>query len=175
MKLLNKSFMVILFVSLILGQTICAQNTTFTLTAQGVGPVQLGIDPNDLPESVPGLYASKSYNDPLANYLSDDEDDDWGMFEGWQFFDEEGNELFNATVDSIGQICEITISTPNILTPEGIHVGMTQKQVEAYKGVKKIPPSKWADFPRLTYEYGKYELLMDWEDGKTVQEICLSE
>lgn len=166
MKLLNKSFMVILFVSLILGQTIWAQNTTttFTLTAQGVGPVQLGVDPNDLPESVPGLYASKSYNDPLANYLSDDEDNDWGIFEGWQFFDAEGNELFNATVDSIGQICEITISTPKILTPEGIHVGTPQQQLDKIKGAQRIDPDPLADeiYARLSYELNG---ITYWIDG----------
>ena len=137
------------------------------ITDNGIGPVVLGTDVAKLPASYKGVYAKK---EKLEDW---DCGDILGYF--WMFYDEKGKENFRVDVDDNNKIISITVYTPNMPMQNGMHVGMTQKQVEAYKGVKKIPPSKWADFPRLIYEYGKYELLMDWEDGKTVQEIYFSE
>lgn len=152
-----------LFVSLIMGQTGWSQSGSinYTLTSNGIGPVQLGVNPNELPESIPGLYASKSHSDPLAQYLSDDEDDDWGVFEGWEFLDEEGETVFTADVDSLGLICEITISSPNFLTAEGLHVGSSPQQVETVKGAQKILPNPMADFGRVSYQLNGITLWID--------------
>lgn len=143
-----KRFILLFLVSFIIGLHGRAQTNTppFVLTSQGVGPVQLGVNPNELPESVPGLYASKTFSDPLAQYLSDDEDD-WGIFEGWEFKDEDGNNVLTADVDSTGLISEITVKSPNILTGEGLHVGMPRKEIEAVQGVLKIEPDPLADYP----------------------------
>lgn len=147
-----KRFILLFLVSFIIGLHGRAQTNTppFVLTSQGVGPVQLGVNPNELPESVPGLYASKTFSDPLAQYLSDDEDD-WGIFEGWEFKDEDGNNVLTADVDSTGLISEITVKSPNILTGEGLHVGMPRKEIEAVQGVLKIEPDPLADYPQDSY------------------------
>ena len=159
----SQLFSLFLFVSLIMGQTGWSQSGSinYTLTSNGIGPVQLGVNPNELPESIPGLYASKSHSDPLAQYLSDDEDDDWGVFEGWEFLDEEGETVFTADVDSLGLICEITISSPNFLTAEGLHVGSLPQQVETVKGAQKILPNPMADYGRVSYQLNGITLWID--------------
>ena len=173
----TKRFILFLFVSLVLGQTGWSQsdNNTFTLTSQGIGQVQLGVDPNELPESIPGLYASKSFSDPLAQYLSDDDDDDWGVFEGWEFLDDEGNTVFTAEVDSLGLICEITISSPDILTADGLHVGSTPHQVEKNKGAQKIMPGPWEDNGRVRYQLNGITLWIDdflIDDGHSEERVA---
>lgn len=142
-----------------------AKPNKLVITDKGIEPVVFGANPVSLPASCKGVYAKKEKQEIW----------DCGDFMGyyWQFYDEKGKEIFSAEVDEKNKICSITVTTPNIPMENGMHVGMTQKQVEAFKGVKKIVPDEWADFPRLSYEIGKYTLWMDWEDGKTVQEILL--
>lgn len=137
------------------------------ITAKGIPPVVFGANPANLPASCKGVYARKS-KEAL---------EDCGEFLGyyWQFYDEKGREIFRADIDDKNKICGITVTTPAIPMENGMRVGMTRKQVEAYKGVKKIVPDKWADYPRLSYEYGKYTLNMDWEKGNVVAEILVGE
>ena len=123
---------------------------TFTLTADGIGPVQLGAKALDLPESVPQLYASKVSDIFIDEEMPDEED--MPEFATWYFYDEEGEVVFTATQDSIGYINEITISSPNIFTAEGIHVGTPQQQVDAIAGIQKIESGPWEDNPRDGYE-----------------------
>ena len=145
--------------------TTTTKSSKAVIADKGIEPVVFGINPVSLPASCNGVYAKKEKQELW----------DCGDFIGyyWQFYDEKGKEIFSAETDEKNKICSITVTTPDIPMENGMHVGMTQKQVEAYKGVKKIIPDEWADFPRLSYEFGKFTLLMDWEDGKTVQEILL--
>lgn len=139
------------------------------ITAKGIPPVVFGANPANLPASCKGVYARKSKEELW----------DLGDFMGyyWQFYDEKGRQIFRAEVDDKNKICGITVTTSTIPMENGMRVGMTRKQVEAYKGVKKYVPGKWADesYARISYEYGKYTLYMDWEKGNIVAEIEFGE
>lgn len=139
------------------------------MTARGIPPVVFGANPANLPASCKGVYARKSKEELW----------DCGDFMGyyWQFYDEKGREIFQAEVDDKNKICGITVTTSAIPMENGMRVGMTRKQVEAYKGVKKYVPGKWADesYARISYEYGKYTLYVDWENSNIIAEIEFGE
>lgn len=142
-----------------IGPQAMAQNSTYTLTANGIGPVQLGKKAVELPESVPGLYDSKLSDVYIDEEMPDDED--MPEFATWYFYDEEGETVFTAIQDSLGYISEITISSPNILTAEGLHVGSLPQQVETIKGAQKILPDPMADFGRVSYQLNGITLWID--------------
>ena len=139
------------------------------MTARGIPPVVFGANPANLPASCKGVYARKSKEELW----------DCGDFMGyyWQFYDEKGREIFRAEVDDKNKICGITVTTSTIPMENGMRVGMTRKQVEAYKGVKKYVPGKWADesYARISYDYGKYTLYVDWENSNIIAEIEFGE
>lgn len=141
------------------GSQAMAQTSTYTLAANGIGPVQLGAKALDLPESVPGLYDSKMSDVYIDEEMPDDED--MPEFATWYFYDEEGETLFTATQDSIGIITEITISSPNILTAEGLHVNAPRQQVDAIKGAQKIMPMPGEDYGRVSYQLNGITLWID--------------
>lgn len=142
-----------------------SKSNKVVLTDKGIYPVLLGGNVETLPASYQGVYAKKSKEELW------DCDDFIGYY--WQFYNAKGEEIFSASIDDDGIVIGITVTTSAIPMENGMHVGMTRRQVEAYKGVKKIVPDKWADYPRLYYEIGKFTLCMDWEDGKIVTEIDL--
>ena len=142
-----------------------SKSNKVVLTDKGIYPVLLGGNVETLPASYQGVYAKKSKEELW------DCDDFLGYY--WQFYNAKGEEIFSASIDDDGIVIGITVTTSAIPMENGMHVGMTRRQVEAYKGVKKIVPDKWADYPRLYYEIGKFTLCMDWEDGKIVTEIDL--
>ena len=129
-QVVNKLMLILVLCLTLVGThaTALAQ-TTYALTPNGVGPVQLGVKAIELPESVPQLYDSKVSDVYIDEEMPDDED--MPEFATWYFYDEEGETVFTATQDSLGYICEINICSPKILTPEGIHVGMPQRQLDA--------------------------------------------
>lgn len=131
------------------GSQAMAQTSTYTLAANGIGPVQLGAKALDLPESVPGLYDSKMSDVYIDEEMPDDED--MPEFATWYFYDQDGETVFTAIQDSLGYICEISICSPKILTPEGIHVDTPQRQLDAIKGAQRIDPDPMADYGRLSY------------------------
>ena len=141
------------------GSQAMAQSSTYTLTANGIGPVQLGAKALDLPESVPGLYDSKVSDFYIDEEMVDDED--MPEFVTWYFYDEEGETVFTATQDSIGFITEITISSPNILTAEGLHVNAPRQQVDTIKGAQKIMPLPGEDYGRVSYQLNGITLWID--------------
>ena len=153
-----KLFIVLCLTSI--GPQAMAQTSTYTLTANGIGPVQLGMKAVELPESVPGLYDSKLSDVYIDEEMPDDED--MPEFATWYFYDEEGETVFTAIQDSLGYISEITISSPNFLTAEGLHVGSSPQQVETVKGAQKIMPAPLADFGRVSYQLNGITL---WIDG----------
>ena len=141
--------------------------TKYVITENGIGPILLGINCKSLPASVPGLYTRKAHQVPTEEEI----EESWYYFQGWMFYDEKDNEVISVEEDDDGIGYLIVVHSNKFQMENGMHVGMTQKQVESYKGVKKIVPGEWEDYPRLRYEIGKITLLMDWEDGKTVQGI----
>lgn len=149
---------IVLFLTAI-GPQAMAQTSTYTLTANGIGPVQLGMKAVELPESVPGLYDSKLSDVYIDEEMPDDED--MPEFATWYFYDEEGETVFTAIQDSLGYISEITISSPNILTAEGLHVGSLPQQVETVKGAQKILPDPMADYGRVSYQLNGITLWID--------------
>ena len=128
-----------------------AAQSTYTLTANGIGPVQIGVKAIELPESVPNLYDSKVSDVYIDEEMPDDED--MPEFATWYFYDEDGEVVFTATQDSEGYISEINISSPKFLTPEGIHVGTPQQRLDKIKGAMRIDPDAMADetYARLSY------------------------
>lgn len=156
----NLCIFLIIFLTVISFPAAAQGVNTFTLTADGIGPVQLGAKALDLPESVPQLYASKVSDIFIDEEMPDEED--MPEFATWYFYDEDGEVVFTATQDSLGFISEITISSPNLLTAEGIHVGTPQQQVAAISGILKIEPGPWEDDPRDSYELNGITL---WIDG----------
>ncbi len=128
-----------------------AAQSTYTLTANGIGPVQIGVKAIELPESVPNLYDSKVSDVYIDEEIPDDED--MPEFATWYFYDEDGEVVFTATQDSEGYISEINISSPKFLTPEGIHVGTPQQRLDKIKGAMRIDPDPMADetYARLSY------------------------
>ena len=149
---------IVLFLTAI-GPQAMAQTSTYTLTANGIGPVQLGMKAVELPESVPGLYDSKLSDVYIDEEMPDDEE--MPEFATWYFYDEEGETVFTAIQDSLGYISEITISSPNILTAEGLHVGSLPQQVETVKGAQKILPDPMADYGRVSYQLNGITLWID--------------
>ncbi len=145
------ALIIVLCLTLVGTHATALAQTTYTLTLNGIGPVQLGVKASELPESVPQLYDSKMSDVYIDEEMPDDED--MPEFATWYFYDEEGETVFTATQDSLGYICEISISSPNILTPEGIHVGTPQQQLDKTKGALRIDPDPMADetFARLSY------------------------
>lgn len=122
----------------------------FRLTAEGIGPVKLGIHAKTLPASVAGLYDYVDSDIAVDGVLP--ADDDMPEFAVWHFYDEQNQELFTATQDSTGIICEISVTSPLIPTESGVHVGLPQEQVDAITGIHKIEPDPQADFPRDSYD-----------------------
>ena len=145
-----KLLALIMALALLMGCAFTAQaQTSYTLTPNGIGPVQIGVKAFELPESVPQLYDSKMSDVYIDEEMPDDED--MPEFATWYFYDEEGETVFTATQDSLGYICEINICSPKILTPEGIHVDTPQQQLDATKGAQRIDPDPMADYGRLSY------------------------
>lgn len=150
---------------LAVGSFQAAAQSTYTLTANGIGPVQIGVKAIELPESVPNLYDSKVSDVYIDEEMPDDED--MPEFATWYFYDEEGETVFIATQDSLGYICEISVNDPKILTPEGIHVGTPQQQLDKIKGALKIQPDPWADNPQNSYELNGITI---WIDGYSIDD-----
>ncbi len=132
-----------------------AQNNI--LTIEGLGPIKLGASLERIPDSYPGLYASKG--------MERDET---------VFFDENKQEVFRAFVGEDSLVNLIAVVSPNILTPEGAHVGMTKKEVESIAGAIYIQPDPYADYPRDSYDLFGISLLMDWEDQGIVTEMTVT-
>lgn len=145
---------------LAVGSFQAAAQSTYTLTANGIGPVQIGVKAIELPESVPNLYDSKVSDVYIDEEMPDDED--MPEFATWYFYDEDGEVVFTATQDSLGYICEISVTDPKILTPDGIHVGTPEQQLGKIKGALKIEPDPWADNPQNSYELNGITI---WIDG----------
>ena len=95
------------------------------LTTEGLGPVKLGASLDNIPDTYPGLYASKG--------MERDET---------VFFDENKQEVFRAFVGEDKIVNLIAVVSPNILTPEGAHVGMKKAdkgvRIEVADGVVKV-------------------------------------
>lgn len=134
------------------------------ITDQGIAPVLIGADINDVPESVEGLYVKheyKSFDDV------DDEERGWNDVDGWYFYDTDGNELFAAeTVEKDGKniIYSILVFSPTIKTTQGAHVGMSRQELAAIDGAKYIAPDPEADYEIHIFELGKITITMDWEN-----------
>lgn len=135
------------------------------LTEEGLTPVVIGANVNDLPEAVEGLYASKKYHQIDPN-LSDEEIG-WDEVEGWYFYDKDGNELFTAE-DNEGAIYRIIVNTPTIKTAQGAHVGMSRDQALAIKGAKLIKPHPDADYEIYSIELGKINMTLDAVNAQKV-------
>ena len=152
-----------------------AQALPYTLTANGIGPVQIGTKAFDLPESVPQLYASMVSDVLFDGEMPDDED--MPEFATWYFYDDDGETVFTATSDSQGYITEIIVTSPNILTAEGLHVGAPRRQIEALEGVQKIDANPLADYPQDVYLLNGATINLDSyyaEDGLIGQDVIAS-
>ena len=149
------------------------------LTEEGLPPVVIGANVNDLPEAVEGLYASKKYHQIDPN-LSDEEIA-WDEVEGWYFYDADGNKLFAAeTIEKGGKkiIYSILVYSPTIKTAQGAHVGMSRQELAAIDGAKYIEPNPEADYEIHIFELGKISITMDYEnkiatDMRLLQESLL--
>lgn len=127
------------------------------LTTEGLGPVKLGASLDNIPDTYPGLYASKG--------MERDET---------VFFDENKQEVFRAFVGEDKRVNLIAVVSPNILTPEGAHVGMKKAEIARIAGAIYIQPDPYADFPRDSYDLFGITLLMDWEDQGVVTEMTVA-
>lgn len=127
------------------------------LTTEGLGPVKLGALLDNIPDTYPGLYASKG--------MERDET---------VFFDENNQEVFRAFVGEDKIVNLIAVVSPNILTPEGAHVGMKKAEIARIAGAIYIQPDPYADFPRDSYDLFGITLLMDWEDQGVVTEMTVT-
>lgn len=135
------------------------------LTEEGLPPVVIGTNINDLPEAVEGLYASKKYHQIDPN-LSDEEIG-WDEVEGWYFYDKDGELLFTAE-DNQGAIYRIIVNTPTIKTAQGAHIGMSRDQVLAIEGAKLIKPHPDADYEIYSIELGKINMTLDAVNAQKV-------
>lgn len=135
------------------------------LTEEGLPPVVIGANVNDLPEAVEGLYASKKYHQIDPN-LSDEEIA-WDEVEGWYFYDKDGNLLFTAE-DNEGAIYRVIVKSPTIKTVQGAHVGMSRDQALAIEGAKLIKPHPDADYEIYSIELGKIDMTLDAVNAQEV-------
>ena len=127
------------------------------LTTEGLGPVKLGASLDNIPDTYPGLYASKGME-----------------LDETVFFDENKQEVFRAFVGEDKIVNLIAVVSPNILTPEGAHVGMKKAEIARIAGAIYIQPDPYADFPRDSYDLFGITLLMDWEDQGVVTEMTVA-
>ena len=127
------------------------------LTIEGLGPVKLGQTLDKIPDTYPGLYASKG--------MERDET---------VFYDQNKQEVFRAFIGEDKLVNLIAVVSPNIRTSEGAHVGMTKKEIEGIAGAIYIQPHPYADFPRDSYELFGVFLLMDFEDQGIVTEMTVT-
>ncbi len=140
------------------------------LTEEGLPPVVIGANINDLPESVEGLYASKKYHQIDPN-LSDEEIG-WDEVEGWYFYDKDGELLFTAE-DNQGAIYRVIVKSPTIKTAQGAHIGMSRDQVLAIEGAKLIKPHPDADYEIYSIELGKISMTLDAVNAQEVVDMMV--
>lgn len=157
------------------------------LTSQGIKPVVIGAVVKDLPDAVPGLYASKAFVMPQEEQegeaidpetegnFEENMEEDGGFYDmyGWIFYDDQGEVLFSAQEDENGRISQITIISDGIMTKEGVHVGMAKADVEKVKGIKRIEANPYADFSRDGYMLNGVSLWMDWDGQDIVAEMTV--
>lgn len=140
------------------------------LTEEGLPPVVIGANINDLPEAVEGLYASKKYHQIDPN-LSDEEIG-WDEVEGWYFYDKDGELLFTAE-DNQGAIYRVIVKSPTIKTAQGAHIGMSRDQVLAIEGAKLIKPHPDADYEIYSIELGKISMTLDAVNAQEVVDMMV--
>jgi len=140
------------------------------LTEEGLPPVVIGTNINDLPEAVEGLYASKKYHQIDPN-LSDEEIG-WDEVEGWYFYDKDGELLFTAE-DNQGAIYRVIVKSPTIKTAQGAHIGMSRDQVLAIEGAKLIKPHPDADYEIYSIELGKISMTLDAVNAQEVVDMMV--
>ncbi len=140
------------------------------LTEEGLPPVVIGANVNDLPEAVEGLYASKKYHQIDPN-LSDEEIG-WDEVEGWYFYDKDGELLFTAE-DNQGAIYRVIVKSPTIKTAQGAHIGMSRDQVLAIEGAKLIKPHPDADYEIYSIELGKISMTLDAVNAQEVVDMMV--
>jgi len=134
------------------------------LTEEGLPPVVIGANINDLPESVDGLYARKEY---VSLEGRDDEEIGWDEVEGWYFYDKDGQLLFTAE-DNEGAIFRVIVKSPDIKTAQGAHVGMSRDEALKIEGAKLIEPDPEADYMIYCIELGKISMTLDMVNSKEV-------
>jgi len=134
------------------------------LTEEGLPPVVIGANINDLPEVVDGLYARKEY---VSLEGRDDEEIGWDEVEGWYFYDKDGQLLFTAE-DNEGAIFRVIVKSPDIKTAQGAHVGMSRDEALKIEGAKLIEPDPEADYMIYCIELGKISMTLDAVNSKEV-------
>ena len=142
------------------------------LTEEGLSPVVIGANVKDLPESVEGLYASKTFHkiDENLSY----EEIGFDEIEGWHFLDKDGNLLFT-TEDNEGIIYRVTVKSPTIKTAQGVHVGMSRDEALKIEGAKLIKPDPEADYQIFSIEMGKISMSLDAVNNQQIIDMIAAD
>lgn len=116
---------------------------TYFVEAEGIGPVKIGQDYRNLPESVPGLYdkvaiveeynAMEDYNEIICTFTLN------------------GNDRFYAYANEEGDIWSVMPATTDLRTKSGVYDGMPAREFIKLPGVKVVFNPE-ADYNHVSFE-----------------------